>query len=102
MVFMALYILKYMQLKDNFQCLPSTNPRARGSIESNGKGGKPPYTVRRFDAEGIAAISNAALMAANTKLGEENHELKEEVEELHVMMEILKGRGLVSEGRTVK
>ena len=53
-------------------------------------------------AEGIAAISNekAALMAANTKLGEENHELKEEVEELRVMMEILKGRkGLISEER---
>jgi cell division protein FtsB len=45
-------------------------------------------------AEGIAAVSNekAALMAANTKLGDENQELKEEVEELRVMMEILKGR----------
>lgn len=57
-----------------------------------------------FAEEEIATFSNekAALMAANTKLGEENHELKEEIEELRVMMEILKGRkGLVSEERSL-
>ena len=42
-------------------------------------------------------------MAANAKLGEENHELREEIEELRVMMEILKGRkGLVSEERALE
>ena len=50
-------------------------------------------------AQEIATFSNekAALLATNTKLGEENRVLKEEIEELRVMMEILKGRkGLVS------
>ena len=37
-------------------------------------------------------------MSANTKLGEENRVLKEEVEELRVMMELLRARqGLVQQ-----
>jgi hypothetical protein len=53
-------------------------------------------------AQEIATFSNEkAALATNANLGEENRVLKEEVEELRVMMEILKGRkGLVSEERS--
>ncbi|KAF8810127.1 hypothetical protein BYT27DRAFT_7186996 [Phlegmacium glaucopus] len=54
-------------------------------------------------AQEIATFSNekAGLMNANTKLGEENRVLKEEVEELRIMMELLKERkGLVFEERS--
>lgn len=50
-------------------------------------------------AQEIAIFSSdkAALMGTNTKLSEENRVLREEVEELRVMMELLKERkGLVN------
>ena len=35
--------------KSSFQCIPSTNPRARSSAESNETSGKPAYTFRARD-----------------------------------------------------
>ena len=100
----ARYFPVFLILNPQLMMVPSAYRRQIQGLEARLNQIKRAESPRIPFAQEIATFSSekAALLAANVKVGEENRVLKEEVEELRVMMEILKGRkGLVSEEKSL-